>query len=92
MNMTERPGLGDLVAERLPVGQDEFVERRRANRLAEVSPQLLPLLRSGGTIDLTNEDVQGDVGATPMLGILIAAALSVPLWCGVILVAQAVIG
>jgi hypothetical protein len=82
-----------LVAERRLDGQDKSLDRSRANRDTDLSPELLPLLRGPGNVCLSSPEYDDDqhVGA-PMLGIFVAAALSIPLWCAVILAAQALIG
>ncbi len=92
MNTVERPRPADMAGEQPPDFHDERVERRRAQRLDHVSPQLLPLLRSPGSADALTTDADDDHFGTPILGIVVAVLISIPMWCGVILAAQAIVG
>ncbi len=82
----------DMAGQQPPGLLDEPVERRRAKRLDQVSPQLIPLLRAPGSLDLSPSDADEDHFGAPILGILVAVLISIPMWCGVILAAQAIVG
>ena len=72
-----------------PPTSNAIETRRRPGRLKEVSPELVPLLRSPATADihapaLSEADarfMEDDLAAVK--GIMYALALSVPLWAGI---------
>lgn len=64
-----------------------LADRRRPGRANQACPELLPLLRRAESVEVPELPLfieQGHRLGTPLLGIAIAVALSVPLW-GVIL-------
>ena len=65
----------------MPAGRDATQgERRRPGRLRDVSPELLPLLRTAG--DAPEPDTVESVsdGLSPARGIAIGILLAVPVW------------
>ena len=76
---------------------DAVETRRRPGRLKNVSPDLVPLLRSPATADIRGPSL-GEADAqfredslAPVKGIMFAVALSVPLWAGISALAWVVV-
>ena len=68
---------------------DAIETRRRPGRLKNVSPDLVPLLRSPATADISRPSLgEADTqfmedSLAPVKGIMFAVALSVSLWAGI---------
>ncbi len=54
-------------------------DRRRPGRIEDVSPELIPLMRHPDELEPDRDDLR------PMTGVLVAVALSVPVWAGIAL-------
>ena len=76
---------------------DAVESRRRPGRLKNVSPDLVPLLRSPATADISRPSLgEADTqfiedSLAPIKGIMFAMALSVPLWAGIGALARMVV-
>lgn len=75
----------------------EIKGRRRPGRNEQVSPHLIPLLRNPATVDIP-APLPVEIDPLPLgqdrafiKGILVALALSVPLWAGIIGAVRAVL-
>lgn len=66
------------VLDALPLRQ----ERRRAGRVANVSPALIPLLRDEGQPTCDDEELRGH-DLAPATGILMSVLLSSPIWVAI---------
>ncbi len=82
--------------EQAPV-PDETKDRRRRDRNDQVSPHLIPLPRNPATADIPallpgkRDALSLGESQAFMKGIILASALSLPLWAGIIRVVWAVL-